>query len=126
VVEAARGVGLPFIPGVLTPSEVERALAMGFRLLKFFPAEAAGGVRLLQALAGPYRHTGVRFIPLGGINLSNLSAYLALPMVAAVGGTWFLASAAIALRDWPGIAKQAGEAVTAAGAAGGAAPSRRR
>lgn len=118
VIAEARRCGWPFIPGVMTPSEVERALVAGFRLLKFFPAEAAGGVEMLKALAGPYRHTGVRFIPLGGINQSNLSAYLALPIVAAVGGTWFLTPALISARDWAGITARAREAVAAAGAVG--------
>jgi len=116
VVRAARAAELPFIPGVLTPSEVERALFFGLRLLKFFPAEAAGGVKMLEALAGPYAHTGVKFIPLGGIHLANLSAYLALPVVAAVGGTWFVNKKQIAAGDWGGIARQTREAVAAAGA----------
>lgn len=115
VVRAARGVGLPFIPGVLTPSEVERAMALGLRLLKFFPAEASGGVKMLEALAGPYAHTGVKFIPLGGINLANLSAYLAVPVVAAIGGSWFVNKKQIAAGDWAGIARQTREALAAAG-----------
>ncbi len=114
VVLAAREADLPFIPGVMTPSEVEKALTLGFHLLKFFPAEASGGVKMLEALAGPYAHTGVRFIPLGGINLSNLSAYLALPVVAAVGGTWFVSKKLISARDWSGIVRQTREAVSAA------------
>ncbi len=116
VVRAARAADLPFIPGVLTPSEVERALAFGLRLLKFFPAEAAGGVKMLEALAGPYAHTGVKFIPLGGINLTNMPAYLALPVVAAIGGTWFVNKKQIAAGDWAGIARQTREAVAVAGA----------
>lgn len=116
VLRAARAAELPFIPGVLTPSEVERALFFGLRLLKFFPAEAAGGVRMLEALAGPYAHTGVKFIPLGGIHLANMPAYLSLPVVAAVGGTWFVNKKQIAAGDWSGIARQTREAVAAAGA----------
>lgn len=115
VARAAHAAHLPFIPGVLTPSEVERALALNLRLLKFFPAEPAGGARMLAALAGPYAHTGVRFIPLGGIEPANLNSYLSLPVVAAVGGTWFLKKDRIAAGDWAGIARQTRDAVAAAG-----------
>ncbi|HYG34148.1 MAG TPA: bifunctional 4-hydroxy-2-oxoglutarate aldolase/2-dehydro-3-deoxy-phosphogluconate aldolase, partial [Clostridia bacterium] len=68
VVQAAIDQQLFFIPGVMTPSEVETALQLGCRLLKFFPADAAGGVKMLKALAGPYEPAGIRFIPLGGIS----------------------------------------------------------
>ena len=68
IVAAAKDVDLQFSPGVMTPSEVEGALAFGCKLLKFFPAEVAGGVNMLKALAGPYGHTGVRFIPTGGVS----------------------------------------------------------
>lgn len=90
VVAEARRLGLPFLPGVVTPTEVERAITLDLKLLKFFPAEQAGGPAFLKALAGPYSNTGVRFIPLGGVNLANAANYLALPMVAAVGGSWFV------------------------------------
>src|SRR5690606_14264879 len=83
VVMKAMTVELPFIPGVMTPSEVEKALSLGCKLLKFFPAEAAGGVKMLKVLAGPYAHTGVEFIPLGGINPANAREYLDLPVVTA-------------------------------------------
>ena len=70
------------MPGVMSPSEVEQALDLGCKLLKFFPAAAAGGVAMLKALAGPYAHTGLRFIPTGGITPGNLCDYLRLPLVA--------------------------------------------
>ncbi len=114
VVDRAAEIGLPFIPGVLTPSEIERALARGLSMLKFFPAEAAGGVRMLEALAGPYAHTGVGFIPLGGISPANLADYLALPVVPAVGGSWFLKKDRIRAGDWDGIRRAAGEALALA------------
>ena len=88
IVSCAREVGLPFFPGVATPSDIEQAMALGCSCLKYFPAEALGGVNLLKALQGPYTHTGVRFIPTGGISENNLENYLALPTVCAVGGTW--------------------------------------
>lgn len=90
VVDEARRLGLPFLPGVVTPTEVERALNLDLKLLKFFPAQQAGGPAYLKALAGPYANTGVRFIPLGGVNVENAADYLALPVVAAVGGSWFV------------------------------------
>ncbi len=110
VVMKALGLELPFIPGVMTPSDVEKGLSMGCQLLKFFPAEAAGGIPMLKALAGPYGHTGVKFIPLGGVNLNNARAYLDLPMVAAIGGSWFLDRTLIANREWKKISELTREA----------------
>jgi len=77
---------VPVIPGVATPTEISMALARGLSLLKFFPAEPMGGVQTLQALAAPF--AGVQFIPTGGITAANLPRYLALPNVAACGGSW--------------------------------------
>jgi 2-dehydro-3-deoxyphosphogluconate aldolase / (4S)-4-hydroxy-2-oxoglutarate aldolase len=103
VVREAQALKLPFVPGVMTPSEVERALALGCKLLKFFPAEPAGGVKMLQALAGPYSHTGVKFIPLGGVSPQNAGVYLELACVAAIGGTWIADKKLLAAQDWAGI-----------------------
>jgi 2-dehydro-3-deoxyphosphogluconate aldolase/(4S)-4-hydroxy-2-oxoglutarate aldolase len=100
----------PFIPGVMSPSDVERGLAFGCKLQKFFPAEAAGGLKMLQALAGPYAHTGVKFIPLGGINAANARDYLALPIVAAVGGSWMVDRKLIAEKNWSSIRRLTTEA----------------
>lgn len=90
VVEKAQELGFKMIPGVITPGEVERGLSMGLKLLKFFPAEAAGGARMLKALAGPYGHTGLKFVPTGGIHAGNAQAYLDLDVTAAIGGSWFV------------------------------------
>lgn len=106
VLQEARKIGLPFIPGVMTPSEIEQAVSLGARYLKFFPAEAAGGTAMLKALAGPYQGLDINFIPTGGINAANLQAYLALPMVAAVGGSWFVNSQLIAEKQWAEITRQ--------------------
>lgn len=114
VVTAARDAGLAFSPGVMTPSEIERALALGCDLLKFFPAGAAGGTAMLKALAGPYAHTGVRFIPTGGVSAANMGEYLALPVVAAIGGSWMVDPKLIAARDWPAITRLTREALDAA------------
>lgn len=102
-VAAARAADLPFSPGVMTPSEVERALTLGCKLLKFFPAEAAGGVNMLKSLAGPYAHTGVKFIPTGGVTSSNLTDYLKLPVVAAIGGSWMVDKALVNGGKWSEI-----------------------
>jgi 2-dehydro-3-deoxyphosphogluconate aldolase/(4S)-4-hydroxy-2-oxoglutarate aldolase len=88
VVRAASDLGWFFIPGVMTPSDVENSLDLGARLLKFFPAQVAGGPAMLRALAGPFAHTGVQFVPLGGVGPGNMAEYLAQPGVPAVGGSW--------------------------------------
>ncbi len=109
VVRAAMRQKFPFFPGVLTPSDIEQAVALGCTALKFFPAEAAGGVKLLKSLIGPYGHLGIEFSPTGGINAGNFLEYLALPQVFAVGGTWIAAKKL--LGDWKAIAALAREAL---------------
>ena len=110
VVERCRELGVPVIPGVATATEVIAALDHGLDLLKFFPAEAAGGIAALKALAGPF--PGVRWIPTGGISAANAAAYLALPSVAAVGGSWMVAPDLIAQRDFGAVTRLAREAVS--------------
>jgi 2-dehydro-3-deoxyphosphogluconate aldolase/(4S)-4-hydroxy-2-oxoglutarate aldolase len=105
-----RALGVPFIPGVATPSEVEAALARGLRTLKFFPAEALGGRAFLAALGGPYR--AARFVPTGGIRTHNLLTYLALPNVAAVGGTWVAPTQLVDDREFGQISQLAMKAVS--------------
>ncbi|MGD2165125.1 MAG: bifunctional 4-hydroxy-2-oxoglutarate aldolase/2-dehydro-3-deoxy-phosphogluconate aldolase [Anaerolineae bacterium] len=100
IVEEAHRLGLPFAPGVATPTEIERALGLGARVLKFFPAEASGGPAMLRALAGPYSHLGVKFVPTGGVNSSNLEAYLSLDAVLCVGGSWVARKDIIAAKKW--------------------------
>lgn len=111
VVQFAHHLNLPFMPGVMTPTEVERALTLECTLLKFFPAENAGGPKMLKALAGPYAHTGVKFIPLGGVNASNAAEYLKLPIVAAVGGTWLADKQLMAEGNWAKITELTKEAL---------------
>lgn len=79
---------IPIYPGVSTASEVQRAVNIGLRTVKFFPAEACGGVKMLKALAGPF-HT-MRFMPTGGVSLVNLESYLTLDCVIAAGGSWMV------------------------------------
>ena len=105
---AARASGVPFIPGVATASEAMRAHDEGFDILKLFPAEAVGGIKLLKALAGPLPE--LRFCPTGGIDASNAANYLALPNVLAVGGSWLTPEAALAAQDWDKITALALEA----------------
>ncbi|MFV1968375.1 MAG: bifunctional 4-hydroxy-2-oxoglutarate aldolase/2-dehydro-3-deoxy-phosphogluconate aldolase, partial [Pirellulaceae bacterium] len=88
VVEEAKRVDLPFAPGVATPSDLEAALELGCRDVKFFPAEPNGGLPYLKSMAAPYAHLGVSFIPLGGLTMEHLEPYLRSPLVAAVGGSW--------------------------------------
>jgi len=103
VLAAANKIQMPFFPGVMTPTEVDRALNLGFQRLKFFPAEPAGGVAMLKSLAGPFAHTGVKFLPTGGINAATLANYLALPQVAAVGGSWMAERKLVAEKTWSKI-----------------------
>ncbi|MDR2849063.1 MAG: keto-deoxy-phosphogluconate aldolase, partial [Verrucomicrobiota bacterium] len=110
VVAAAGKMGLPFVPGVANPTDIEAALELGCTLLKFFPAEALGGLKLLSALSAPYKHTGVRFMPTGGASPANLGAYLALDTVAAVGGTWLAKKEDLAEGKWADIAQRCREA----------------
>jgi 2-dehydro-3-deoxyphosphogluconate aldolase/(4S)-4-hydroxy-2-oxoglutarate aldolase len=92
VIETANKHELLIMPGVMTPSEIEQARNYELEVLKFFPAEAAGGISMLKALAGPYGHTGLKFIPTGGINPGNMEEYIKIPCVTAVGGSWFVAN----------------------------------
>lgn len=117
VVEAAHAAGLTFAPGVMTPSEIEQALALDCHVLKFFPAGAAGGVGMLKSLAGPYAHTGVKFIPTGGVSAANAPDYLALSVVAAVGGSWMVDPALIRAGMWGEITQLTREALDVAGRA---------
>lgn len=105
-IELADELDWPFIPGVCTPSEVEAALSMECKVLKFFPAGAMGGIAMLKALSAPYGHTGVKFMPTGGVSEDNLAGYLAIPTVLACGGTWIATTTDIAEENWSEIEKR--------------------
>lgn len=109
VVREARRCGFAFSPGICTPSEVEQAFELGCGLLKFFPAEAAGGTKMLKSIIAPYKHLGIRFMPTGGVTAANASEYLSIPQVAAVGGTWLGKADDIASGSWDKI-REAAEA----------------
>jgi len=111
VLAAAQKNKIPFFPGVMTPTEVGRALDLGWQHLKFFPAEAAGGVAMVKALAGPFAHTGVKFVPTGGINAANLANYLAVPQVAALGGSWMAERKLVNEKAWSKITALTAEAM---------------
>jgi 2-dehydro-3-deoxyphosphogluconate aldolase/(4S)-4-hydroxy-2-oxoglutarate aldolase len=111
VLKAAQDHRLPFFPGVLTPTEVDRALNLGWKHLKFFPAEPAGGAAMLKALAAPFAHTGVKFIPTGSINAAKLPDYLAIPQVAAVAGSWMGERRLIVEKAWGKITALTAEAL---------------
>lgn len=118
IVESSRQHGVPFVPGVATPSEIEAAYDCGTRLMKFFPAGALGGTEMLQAIAAPYAHLGVEFMPTGGVNPANLASYLALKSVVAVGGTWLLKKEDAESGNWDAVRARCQEARAAALAAG--------
>jgi len=109
IVDFCMGRGIPIIPGVNAPSQIEQGLERGLTLLKFFPAEASGGVKMLKALHGPYAE--VSFVPTGGIDAANVESYLRLPYVAAIGGTWMVKEDLIASGRYDKIAALCGEAV---------------
>ncbi|WP_373796586.1 bifunctional 4-hydroxy-2-oxoglutarate aldolase/2-dehydro-3-deoxy-phosphogluconate aldolase [Neisseria dentiae] len=106
--KASHNSGIPLIPGVATPGEVQLALEHGIDTLKLFPAEVVGGKAMLKALYGPYAH--VRFCPTGGITLESAPKYLKLPNVLCVGGTWLTPKEAVQNKDWATITRLAKEA----------------
>jgi len=108
---------LPMFPGVITPTEIMQALELGWKHLKFFPSETFGGVNALKALAGPFGHTGVKFVPTGGITAATLPNYLAIPQVAAIGGSWMAERKLVAEKSWSKITALTAEAMKVIAAA---------
>lgn len=113
VIEAAQEAGLPFAPGIMTPSDIERALPFGCEILKFFPAGSSGGIKHLKNIAAPYAHLGLKYVPLGGVNQENMTDYLKEDIIAAVGGSWIAARDLIASGQWDQITSNASSAVQA-------------
>jgi 2-dehydro-3-deoxyphosphogluconate aldolase/(4S)-4-hydroxy-2-oxoglutarate aldolase len=114
VTREAAALGVPMIPGVATPTEIEAALGEGMTVLKLFPVGPLGGLDYVRAISAPYR--GVSLVPTGGVGPDTMAAYLALPTVVAVGGTWIARSSALVDRDFDGIRRRAAGAVRIAGA----------
>jgi 2-dehydro-3-deoxyphosphogluconate aldolase/(4S)-4-hydroxy-2-oxoglutarate aldolase len=113
LIEAATQSSIPLLPGVMTPTEVMAAMDAGFRFLKLFPAEQAGGIPMLKALAGPFKE--LRFCPTGGVTPTSAPDYLAQPNVVCVGGSWLTPRALLEAGDWKAIQGLAREAVSLRG-----------
>ena len=110
IIAEAKAQDFPFCPGVATASELSQALTAGCKMVKFFPAEAAGGVKMIKNLLGAFRFTGVKFMPTGGVKPENVSDYLAVPEIVCCGGTWIVPKDALAAGDYATIEKLAAEA----------------
>ncbi|MEX0333394.1 bifunctional 4-hydroxy-2-oxoglutarate aldolase/2-dehydro-3-deoxy-phosphogluconate aldolase [Vibrio tubiashii] len=108
-VRRCQEIGMPVVPGVNNPSQVEQALELGLTFLKFFPAEASGGISMVKSLLAPY--VDVSFMPTGGIGKHNINDYLAIDRVICCGGTWMVAPTLIENEQWDEIAKLVQEAV---------------
>ncbi len=113
IVECALNAGLPFAPGICTPSDIERALEFDRKFLKFFPCEPSGGLKYLDAIAAPYAHLGLKYVPLGGVNQENCATYFKNPHVGALGGSWLAPKPLIAAKDWSTIEMNARLAIDA-------------
>jgi 2-dehydro-3-deoxyphosphogluconate aldolase/(4S)-4-hydroxy-2-oxoglutarate aldolase len=100
IVEEAKRLEFPFIPGVVTPTEIEKALSLENKLLKFFPAGVSGGIKTIKAISAPYMQVGVRFMPTGGVTIDNMSEYLRSEAVFCLGGTWIAPQKAISNGQW--------------------------
>ena len=112
LLQAAASMPFPYLPGVATASEAMLAAEAKFDVLKFFPAQAAGGVAMLKGFADPLPH--LRFCPTGGVSDANLAEYLALSNVICAGGSWIVTRQALSERDWDGISARAAHALTVA------------
>jgi len=108
IIDAAQAAGIPILPGVNTPSEAMALLEKGITEMKFFPAEAAGGIPMLKSIAGPLPQ--IQFCPTGGVSPKNAADYLALKNVACVGGSWMAPADLVKAGDWDEITRRALEA----------------
>ena len=109
IVQYCMDKGIPMIPGIATATEIEQAMGFGLKAVKFFPAEAMGGLKTIKALCGPY--TEMEFMPTGGVNTANVKDYLAFSKIYAVGGSWIVKNDLLAAKDFAAIEKNAAEAV---------------
>ena len=110
VVKHCQKVGVPIVPGCANPSDIEVALSLGLKTVKFFPAEALGGLNLIKAMSAPYG--GITFLPTGGIGENNLLQYLSFPKIVACGGSWMVDPKALEAKDWGKIETLTRNAVT--------------
>lgn len=109
IITEAKKQNLPFAPGIMTPTDIEMALELGCRIMKFFPAETSGGIKHLESMANPYEHLGLQFIPLGGVNMKNARTYLESPLITAIGGSWVAHRPLIQNENWDLITQNARE-----------------
>jgi 2-dehydro-3-deoxyphosphogluconate aldolase/(4S)-4-hydroxy-2-oxoglutarate aldolase len=107
VAEEALKCELPFAPGIATPSDIEAAITLGFQVLKFYPAEPMGGLNYLISMSTPYQYLGLQFVPLGGLNIDNMSAYLSNDCIPSIGGSWIANRKLIRSKDWKAITANA-------------------
>ena len=110
IVKEAIAAELPFAPGIATPSELEQAISLGCRVVKFFPAEGMGGLSYLKSINAPYNHLGIKYIPLGGVSVDNLAGYAQFSSVIAIGGSWIASKELINAQNWNEITRRAREA----------------
>jgi 2-dehydro-3-deoxyphosphogluconate aldolase/(4S)-4-hydroxy-2-oxoglutarate aldolase len=110
IIREAVAADLPFVPGIATPSELEQAISLGCRVVKFFPAEGMGGLNYLKSINGPYNHLNIEYIPLGGVTVDNLASYAKFKPVLAIGGSWIASKELINAQDFKEITKRAREA----------------
>ncbi|MFO7937754.1 MAG: bifunctional 4-hydroxy-2-oxoglutarate aldolase/2-dehydro-3-deoxy-phosphogluconate aldolase [Kiritimatiellia bacterium] len=109
VVRAAQEAELPFAPGIVTPSELEAAIELGCRFVKFFPAGASGGIPYLRSMATPYKHLDIQYFPLGGVNLGNIVDYLKEENIPVAGGSWLTKKELTESENWDAITERAAE-----------------
>lgn len=111
VLTAASKLNFLFIPGVMTPSDIEAALELNCKLVKVFPIDQIGGVKFLRAMEGPYAHTQIQYIPMGGVGIANMADYLSLKQVPAVGGSWLATKEMLKEQNYAGIRTKVKEAM---------------
>lgn len=113
VIKAAQEAGLPFAPGIATPSDLEAAIELGCRFVKFFPAESLGGLPYLRSMGTPYKHLGIQYFPLGGLNAQNMGDYLKESNVPTIGGSWIVKNELVDNEDWAGLTARAADVIKA-------------
>ena len=107
VLQYAAEIDFSFAPGIATPSDLDCAIDMGYRFVKFFPAEGMGGVNYLKSISAPFSHLDVKYFPLGGINSNNMNEYLSIDNVIAIGGSWIVKDQLVLNKQWKEITKRA-------------------
>jgi 2-dehydro-3-deoxyphosphogluconate aldolase/(4S)-4-hydroxy-2-oxoglutarate aldolase len=111
VLQYAKEQNFPFLPGVMTPTDIDSSIHAGYLVQKFFPADTAGGLLHLQKIAAPFRHLGVSFLALSGIKEDNLTNWLESPLIGSVGGSWLADKTLIQNKDWKEIQSRAANAI---------------